>query len=166
MIYSRPTNADLIPYSAVKIDGCSEARLGFDFLSEQPSTSRRRYCNKVLVHECVTVPEVEPLALERVEFLATDDPCYTFFNLFKSSNTVGDTEPTIELQLDEDDLVIGVLINFTREETCCLPLRMSYRLNAYDEDGTKMTLSQGNIYVSPCPMTADCERATWVDVEW
>lgn len=159
------SDGQILPYNVVKILGCTDVTVGFDILNQQPTVSKRRYCNKVLVHECITVPSLEPLALDRVEFLATDDPCYKFFNIFKSSDTVGDTDPTIELQLDEDDLVIGILVNFTKDETRCLPLRMSYRINGYVDD-TRVNLAQGNLYISPCPCAEDVEPYIWVDVEW
>lgn len=164
MIITQPTNKEVIPYGTVKLDGCSETKIGFDFLSEQPSVGRRRYCNKVLVHECVTVPEISPLDLDYIEFLATDDPCYTFFNLYKSSQAIGETAPTIELQYDEY-LVIGLIITFTKEETGCLPLRMTYRINGYDQDGVKMKLAQGNLYVTPCG-NSESVKSIWVDTEW
>lgn len=165
MIYSKPTNVDIVPYSTVKIDGCSEAKLGFDFLSEQPSIGKRRYCNKVLVHECISVPEISPLELDRVEFLATDDPCYKFFNVYKSSDQIEEIEPAIELQIDEYD-VIGVIITFSAEEIEALPLQMSYRLYGYDPLDNRMILAQGNLYSTPCGTLEDCKTVTWVGLRW
>ncbi len=155
-----------LPYNVVKIYGCSDATVGFEILKEQPTVGRRRYCNKVLVHECVTVPELEPLALSRVEFLATADPCYKFFDLVKSSATLGSTAPTVELQLNDDDLVVGILVHFKAKETGCLPIRMTYRINGYDEDDVKMVLAQGNLFVTPCTSTEAIDKSYWVDVEW
>lgn len=164
-------NEEVLPYNVIKILGCMDSVVGFEIKTLEPTITKRRYCNKVLVHECVPVPELEPLALDRVEFLATNDPCYRFFNLFKSSDTIGTVEPTITLQYNEDEepLVIGILVNFTKEETCCLPLRMSYRINGYDPDGMRVNLGQGNLNVSPSGCATDCddcEPVTWVDVDW
>ena len=160
MIYSKPTNTGVIPYSTVKIDGCSEAKLGFDFLSEQPSVGKRRYCNKVLVHECVTVPQVEPLDALKVEFLATADPCYHFFDVFKTSENADE----IELQLDDDDLTIGVIVNFTGDDTCGLPVTMVYRLYVYLIDG-RILVSNGTLCVTPC-CCEDEAPSDWVGVTW
>lgn len=164
------SDGQTLPYNVVKIFGCSDTTVGFQILSEVPTVGKRRYCNKVLVHECVTVPELEPLALSRVEFLSTDDSCYKYFNLFKSSDDIGTIASTIDLQLNVDELVIGILVNFTKAETCCLPLRMAYRINAYDEDNVRINLAQGNLYVSPSnsqsTCTSGCGDNLWVDVDW
>lgn len=166
MAYSKPTSVDLVPYSTVKIDGCSEAKLGFDFLSEQPSIGKRRYCNKVLVHECVSVPEIAPLALETVEFLATNDSCYKFFNVYKSSDQIEEIEPTIDLQLNDDDDVIGVIINFSTDEIVGLPLQMAYRLYGVDAEGNRILLSHGNLYTVPCRAEENCCPVLWTGVNW
>lgn len=166
MIYSKPTNTGVIPYSTVKIDGCSEAKLGFDFLSEQPSVGKRRYCNKVLVHECVSVPEIAPLELERVELVATDDPCYKFFNIFKSSEEVDSLAASIELQLDDDDKVIGIIITFQISETCCQPLSQAYKLYGFDLDGERILLANGNLVITPCPCPDGTMPVTWEDIRW
>lgn len=159
-------DGQVLPYNVIKILGCSDITVGFDILNQAPTVAKRRYCNKVLVHECITVPELEPLALSRVEFLATDDPCYTFFNIVKSSDALGTVSPTVDLQLNDDDLVIGILVNFKKDETGGLPLRMTYRINGYDEDGVKINLAQGNLYVSPCPCSEETDTSAWIDVEW
>lgn len=158
MIYSKPTNNGLTPYSTVKLDGCSEAKLGFDFLSDQPSISKRRYCNKVLVHECVSVPGVEPLDAVKVEFMATSDPCYHFFDIFKTSEDDG-----ITLQLDGPS-TIGVIVNFTGEETCGLPPIMAYKLYVYLDEG-RILVSNGNLCVTPC-CCEDIEPSEWLGVSW
>lgn len=164
-ITQQPSENEIVPYTTVKIDGCSDTVIGFQLLAEQPSFHKRRYCNKVLVHECVRVTDVAPLQLDRVEFLATDDPCYGRFNIFKSSDVVNTVDPTIELQLNDDDLVIGILVNFTVEETACQPIRMAFRMNGYDADNTKILLMKGNLLITPCRDT-NCETVTWVDVTW
>lgn len=162
MIYSKPTNTGIIPYSTVKIDGCSEAKLGFDFLSEQPSIGKRRYCNKVLVHECVTIPEIEPMDAVKVEFMATSDPCYHFFEIFKTSDN-DDLE--IELQLDDDDLTIGVIVNFTGEDTCGLPMTMAYKLYVYLADGREL-VSTGTLCVTNCCCEDGTNPPLWAGINW
>lgn len=166
MIYSKPSKNEIIPYSTVKIDGCSETKLGFDFLSEQPSIGKRRYCNKVLVHECITVPEITPLELAKVEFLATDDPCYKIFNIFKSSEIVDSVDPTVELQLDVDNKVIGIIISFVIEETCCQPLTQAFKLYGYYSNGERILLANGNLAITPCSCPDGVTNTTWEDVRW
>lgn len=167
MIYSKPTDVVDLPYSTIKVNGCSNNTVGFEFLVNQQQTGKRRYCNKVLVHECVTVPEDSPLDLSKVEFLATSDPCYRTFELFKSSETVAGVEPTVTLQLNVDDLVEGVLVEFLGTETCCQPLRLAYRLYGYVTDSEeRVLLSNGSLYITPCGCD-DCEAPqVWVEVDW
>ena len=167
MIYSKPTDVVDLPYSTIKVNGCSNSTVGFQFLDNQPQTGRRRYCNKVLVHECVVVPEDNPMDLSKVEFIATSDPCYRFFEIFKSSVEVAGEDPTVTLQLNDDDLVEGVLVEFTPEETCCLPLRMAYRLYGFDAvSGDRFLLSNGSLYVSPCTCDGCGTNEVWTEVQW
>lgn len=161
MRFSQPTTSgsELLPYSSLKIEGCSDTTIGFEFVSGQSETGRRRYCNKVLVHECLTVIEPDPIELEKVEFLATDDPAYRYFNIFKSSEIVDGVNPAITIQLNELGEAIGVIIFFDRDDLCCSPLKMAYRMYGYlpsesgDENNTndRILLSQGNLYVTFCP---------------
>jgi hypothetical protein len=167
MIYSKPTDVVDLPYSTIKVNGCSNNTVGFQFLENQQQAGRRRYCNKVLVHECITVPEDNPMDLSRVEFMATSDPCYRFFELFKSSESVEGGSPTVTLQLNIDSLVEGVLVDFLDTETCCLPTRMAYRLYGYITDTEdRVLLSNGSLYVSPCTCD-DCGSVElWTEVDW
>jgi len=167
---------DNLPYSTLKIQGCTDIDVGFDILDSNPTVSKRRYCNKVLVHECVSVPVVDPMVLERAEFMATADPCYSVFNVFKSSIEIDEVPPTVTLQLNDDDLVIGVIVHFVKTETCCLPLRMSYRLYGYIDADSRVLLANGNLYVTPCSCSSgvpepdgtcvDCGGDYWTDVDW
>lgn len=152
------TESNLLPYSSIKLNGCSDATIGFEFVSEQSQTGRRRYCNKVLVHECLSVVEADPIELERVEFLATDDSCYRYFNVFKSSEEVDGIPPAITIQVNELGDAIGVIIAFENDDLCCLPLKMAYRMYGYPpsesgdlSDVTRVLLSQGLLYVTYCP---------------
>ncbi len=165
MIHSQPTKTDVVPYSTVKIDGCSETMLGFEFISEQPSIGKRRYCNKVLVHECVSVPTEEALDLDKVVLLATNDPCYTYFNYYKSSEQIEDIAPSIELQLNISNLVTGVIITFTKEETTAVPTRLAYRLYGH-KDNTRTLLSQGNLFITPCGNPDNCSTQIWTGLDW
>lgn len=154
------------PYNIVKINGCADTTIGFDLLDSNPTVSKRRYCNKVLVHECVSVPAVSPLALSKVEFLATSDSCYKFFEVFKSSETVDGVDPSITLELNGDDEVVAIAVSFLTDETCCLPLRMAYRLYGYDPDGVRILLTSGNLLVSPCDCPDGVTPQIWKEVQW
>lgn len=166
MRFTQPVNNDpTLIYNTIKIQGCANSTVGFNFLKEEPTVSKRRYCNKVLVHECVTVDVVDPMELDVVELLATDDPCYKLFNIFKSSETVDNIPPTLELQLDTDNKVIGVLASFTTNETCGQPLRLAYKLYGYTEDEEKVLLAVGNLFISPCECEGD-DPSLWTDVGW
>jgi hypothetical protein len=169
------TTGQDVQYSIVKIQGCTDLTLGFDILNQEPRVSKRRYCNKVLVHECVTVPVSDPLPLVKAELMATDDPCYSLFNIFKSSEIVDEVPASITLQLDDADLVIGLIVDFVKTDTCCLPLRMAYRLYGYYADGTRILLSNGNMYVTPCSCESGsasvggdggCGEDYWTSVSW
>lgn len=165
-ITQQSSENEIVPYTTVKIDGCSDTVIGFQLLAEQPSFHKRRYCNKVLVHECLRVTDVAPLQLDRVEFLATEDTCYSRFNIFKSSEESDEIVSTIELQLNDDDLTIGILVSFTAEETTCQPIRMAFKMNGYDEDNNKILLMQGNLLITPCKADDCDEVGIWEDLNW
>lgn len=164
--------SNILPYLNVRLQGCSDTTVGFTFLSEQSVVGKRRYCNKVLVHECLTINEPDPLDLSKVEFIATDDPCYLTFNIFKSSEEVDYIDPTIVIQTNELGEAIGVLVTFTSSEICCLPLRMAYRLYGYVDDyNTRILLANGNLYVTPCNCSEMGEIPTsggvfWTGITW
>ena len=169
MRFSQPVNDEpTLLYNTVKIQGCVDSTVGFNLFREEPTVSKRRYCNKILVHECIPAQVSDPIELLRVEFLATDDPCYSQFNIFKSSDEIDSIEPTIELQFDEEDYekVIGVLVHFTISETCCQPLISAYRLYGYTPEDEKILLSNGNLFITPCTCPEDVVQAEWTDVQW
>ena len=150
MRYTQPTQPEILRYTALRVEGCSDIVIGFNFLKNEPTVSRRRYCNKILVHECVPLDVADPMQLNRVDFMATDDPCYRFFNIFKSSDAINDTDPTIEIQYDGDNLAIGILVRFTARETAGVPLRMAFRMRGYDDSDIPILLSHGTLYITPC----------------
>lgn len=159
-------NEPTLLYNTVKIQGCVNSTVGFNLLKEEPAVSKRRYCNKILVHECIPANVPNPMELETVEFLATDDACYNVFNIFKSSVTIDNVAPSIELQLDDDDKVIGVVVSFLVEETCGQPLRLAYRLYGYTPEDEKVLLSNGNLLITPCSCPSGTTPSTWTDVRW
>jgi hypothetical protein len=97
----------------------------------------------------------------KIEFMATADPCYTFFEIFKTSETDGD----IDIQLNDDDLAIGAIINFTTEDTCGISLALAYKLYVYTAD-ERILVSNGNLVVTPCCCGPDVEKTEWTDVNW
>lgn len=174
MRFTQPVNNDqALPYNVLKVQGCADVTIGFNILQDEPQIGKRRYCNKVLVHECVSIPINDPLDLVRVDFLATSDPCYKFFEIFKSSEEIDYDLPTIELQFNEDYLVVGVLLKFSRTDTCCLPLRLAYRLHGYTPTDERILLSNGNLYITPCACTDQSDTNNipnggvfWTNVDW
>jgi hypothetical protein len=169
MRFTQPVNNEpTLLYNTVKIQGCVDSSVGFNLLKSEPAISKRRYCNKILVHECIPADVSAPMELTKVEFLATDDPCYAEFSVYKSSETVDSVSPTIELQLNTDDYekVIGVLVHFTKEETCGQPVRLAYRLYGYMPEGDKILLSIGNLFITPCNCSDGTKPEVWTDIYW
>lgn len=169
------TEVPKLPYSSFRINGCSDSNIEFTLLENLPVTKERRYCNKVLVHECISAPFEAPLPLTKAEFIATSDPCYSTFELFKSSEGQFGIASTITLvptsdESDDspsgDEEIGSILVQFTEIETCCLPLSMTYKLYGYEDDETKLLLSTGRIYVTPCTCCGVCSKNYWVDVGW
>ncbi len=154
-----------LPYSSFRINGCSNSNIEFFLIENLPVTKERRYCNKILVHECISAPFSAPLTLDKAEFLATSDPCYNTFEIFKSSEEVNGQPTSIELIFDETGDTTSVLVQFTDIETCCVPLSMTYKLYGYVGD-EKILLSIGRLYVTPCSCCGKCGDDYWVDVGW
>jgi hypothetical protein len=172
MRISQPTgDSNLLPYLNIRLQGCSDTIVGFTFLTEQPVVGKRRYCNKVLVHECLTLNEPDPIDLTKIEFIATDDPCYSLFNIFKSSEDIDEIAPTIEIQTNVGGEAIGALITFSKSELCCLPMALAYRLYGYTDVTTRILLANGSLYITPCNCTELTETPTtsgtvWTGVTW
>jgi hypothetical protein len=170
MRLAQPISEDgqALTYNTLTVPGCNNTTVGFDLLGSEPTVSSRRYCNKILVHECVSVPISSPLVLTKVEFVATDDSLYTEFNIFKTSEASEDMDATIELQPDPDDntKTAGILVNFIVNETCCQPPRMAYKLYGYTDDTTKVLLARGNLFISPCGCPDDVLPTTFIGIQW
>jgi len=180
MRFTIPENPNqTFPYYVLKVQGGTDVNIAFDIVANEYPTSVRRYCNKQLVHECAPTAAEAPLELVRAEFLATPDPCYRFFNVYKTSEDTVDLDPTIILEPTEDsgddpDLISSVVVQFLKTETCCMPLRQLYRLYGYFDDDSRILLSHGNLYITPCtgsgaidPITlGDCGPNCWTDLEW
>ncbi len=163
-----PTGGDkTLPYNSIKIFGCSDTTVAFELLDSKPTVGTRRYCNKVLVHECVSVPQADPMDLEKIEFLATSDSRYKVFEIFKSTVIVDNVAPSIEQELDDDDLTTAISVTFFSNETCCLPLRLTYRLYGYVTDThERVLLSNGNLLVTPCECPEGVTPCTWTECIW
>lgn len=156
-----------LPSNIIKIFGCSDTTVAFELLDSNPTVAARRYCNKVLVHECVSVPQSDPMDLEKIEFLATSDSRYKIFEIFKSTVEVDGVDSSIEQELDGDDNTTAISVTFTANDTCCLPLRLAYRLYGYITDThERVLLSNGNLLVTPCECPAGVTPCTWTEVIW
>lgn len=119
------------------INRCEDQVIGFEFVSKQYTQDPPVCCSNNLIHLCVPVEVVTPIVLETAEFWATSDPCYKDWEVKKTE------EPSIEVQRDTDDNATGILVRFSRYESCCYPIQMAFRLYALDSQGCKYTLSYG-----------------------
>jgi hypothetical protein len=168
MIYPKPQRPEKSGYTSLHLNSCSDTSIVFDLLSDVPVTSERRYCNKVLVHECVTEPQSFPVELTSVEFIATSDPCYKYFEFYKRSDIYQGDQPSVVLH-DTDDsaaLTEAIEVLFTKEDLCCKPLRLSYRLYAtFTETEERKLISSGLLYITPCS-GCECSDTLWTDAGW
>jgi hypothetical protein len=168
MIYPKPQKPEKSGYTSLHLDSCADTSIVFDLLTDVPVNSERRYCNKVLVHECITEPEASPVELDLVEFIATSDPCYRFFEFYKRSDIYEGENPSVVLHDDDDsgDLTSMIEVTFTKEDLCCKPVRLSYRLYAtFTETAERKLISRGVLYITPCS-GCDCSDDLWTDVGW
>lgn len=166
MIYSKPQITEKSPYTSVLIDTCTDVSIVFDLLENVPQETKRRYCNKVLVHECISQPEIQGLDLESVDFMATSDPCYGIFEFYKTSLEQNGEAPSIIRHINEDtDLVESIEIAFKAEELCCKPTRLTYRLYGNIVDEPRILLSSGNLFLIPC-QCCGCHVDYWTEVGW
>lgn len=138
--FSNPVQFQPVNTSLYAIDRCTDTAIGFEFYQQQVQPTQFRYCNKILVTECVPVAIPQSMNLSKVEFYATEDPCYRLWDVYKSSENTND----IELQYNENENVIGVIVRFFSTETEDLPIRMAYRLYGYEDD-CKILLAQGDL---------------------
>ena len=158
MRFTKPDAPINLPYSVVKVDGCVNTAIGFTLLKEEAEVNKRRYCNKILVHECIEAVLPDPIELDSVELLATSDPCYKTFEIYKTSPA------DITLEKDVEDKVTHISVAFTPEDTVCAPLKLAYRLYGYI-DGGRILLSQGTLNTAPC--TVDVTPVPyWTDLAW
>lgn len=168
MRISRPDPVEQsIPYTTIRVPGCSAQAVGFTLLSEVGQVGKRRYCNKVLVHECVTVDVPQAVEMSNVEFIATSDPSYRYFEFYKSAIVVEGVDPQIELELDDYDAVTHITVLFTAEETSGVSPTMAYKLYGYlSPDGEKVLLAQGRLFIPTCNLQIDCTKELWTDLAW
>ena len=140
-MFANSVQFDSITNGIFLLDRCIDTAIGFEFLTEILE-SNPRYCNSVYVSQCVYVKEISPLDIVKVEFAAAQDPCFQVLNFLKKSE---DNTPALELQLDGDDKLIGVIVRFFKYETTCAPSTLTYRLYGYDADDARSVLAQGLI---------------------
>lgn len=167
MRISKPDEVDKpIPYTILKVLGCSDQAVGFTLISQQGEVGKRRYCNKVLVHECATVDIPEGMDLDGVEFLATSDPTYQFFEFYKVSEGTADIDPTVELERNDDGAVTHIDVYFAAAETSGMPTTMAYRLyGLLSPTGERVLLANGRLFIPPCGPT-NCTQDLWTEVMW
>lgn len=122
--------------SVYSVNRCEDQVIGFEFVSRQYQVTPR-CCGSAIVNLCVPIEVLSPIELEGAEFLATDDPCYKSWIVKKNE------EPNVELQRDDDDNVTGILVRFSRDDTCCYPSQMAFRLYGSDTTECKFLLSSG-----------------------
>lgn len=148
------------------INTCTDISVIFDLLEDVPQIAKRRYCNKVLVHECITAPEITGMDLESVDFMATSDPCYGFFEFYKSSLEQNGEAASVIRHINPDtDLVESIEVLFDAEELCCKPVRLTYRLYGNLTEEPRVLLATGNLYIIPCSCCG-CHDEYWTEVEW
>lgn len=118
------------------INRCEDQVIGFEFVSKIYE-SNPRCCGSAIVNLCVPIEVINPIELDSAEFWATDDPCYKDWIIKKVE------EPHIEIQRNLENNVTGILIRFSKNDTCCYPSSMAFRLYSFDESGCKYLLSSG-----------------------
>lgn len=127
--------------SIYAINRCENQVIGFEFTKKEQVPTSTNFCNNVVVNSCVIVESPVSLGSESFEFLATDDPCFDNWLINKTES------PHIEIQKNDDDLVVGVLVNFFKDETKCLPNQIAFRLYINDENNCRYRLSSGLLLI-------------------
>ena len=109
----------------------------------------------------------EAIDLEKVEFIATSDPCYSKFEIYKSSDVFNEIPPSIVLVQNDELLTTGVIVEFAKNETCILPLTSTYKLyGTLTDTSERILLSHGVLYTVPCKCCDECNHTYWDDIEW
>lgn len=119
------------------INRCEDQVIGFEFISKQYNNNPE--CRNQILQLCIPIEVKAPIVLDTAEFWATSDPCYKDWEIKKTE------EPSIEVQRDSDDNATGVLVRFSRFESCCYPIQMAFRLYALDDQGCKYRIAHGTL---------------------
>lgn len=122
--------------SIYSINRCEDQVIGFEFVSRQYESSPH-CCGSTIVNLCVPIEVLSPIQFNTAEFLAGDDGCYKEWIISKTE------EPDVEIQRDTDNKVTGVLVRFSRHDTCCYPINMAFKLRGIDVNGCNILLSSG-----------------------
>lgn len=130
-----------IQESPLRLDVCSVNRcedqvIGFEFVAKGYQVNPQ-CCGNAIVNMCVPIEVLDPIPYDSIEFWATEDTCYKDWTIIKKNS------PEIEIQRNSDDKVTGVLVRFSKTESCCYPLNMAYKLFAFDETGCKHSIATG-----------------------
>lgn len=136
VVFVNPIQEYPIRSSVYAINKCEDQVIGFEFVTKS-KTAKGKCFNGVPINVCVPVEVSSQVELSEVEFLATDDPCYQNWKITKTE------KPSIEVQYDlNGEYAVGVLVRFFKEDTCCYPSQMAFRLNAIDNK-CKYSISRG-----------------------
>lgn len=134
--YINPIQTKPIRNSIYLMNRCEDQVIGFEFVSKKYN-QQTSCCSSLITHLCAPIEIISPIDIVSAEFQATDDECYKEWIVKKT------TVPSIELQLNQDNKVIGVLVRFFSNETCCYPFQMAFKLFGIDNQGCKYSLSSG-----------------------
>lgn len=135
-VYTNSVQENPSRVSIYGINRCEDQVIGFEFISRQ-YINNPTCCGTNIPHLCIPIEIVTPIVLETVEFWATDDPCYKDWTVKKIE------EPSVEIQRDSEDNATGILVRFFKNESCCYPPQMAFKLLSIDSTGCKYTLSHG-----------------------
>jgi hypothetical protein len=111
--------------------------IGFEFIKGGLDNCCHSVLGLVAINFCLPTSSVVGLDISRVEFLATDDPCYKKNLIEKTAS------PGLVLEKDAAGKITGVLVRFFRDETKCLPTQLAYKLYVYDKQDCRIPLSEG-----------------------
>jgi hypothetical protein len=119
------------------INRCEDQVIGFEFVAKQYIDQPIKCCNSAFPHLCTPIEISSPIVLENVEFWATEDSCYQDWTVKKV------TAPFIEVQRDSNNNATGILVRFSKNESCCYPVQMAFRLLNFDSTGCKYSIATG-----------------------
>lgn len=121
--------------SIYSISKCEDQVIGFEFVSIGKSPTFKCF-GKTLVNFCDSIEIPTPISLKSIIFKATSDPCYIDWEIEKT------TDPDIEVQYSNTK-ISGVMVRFFKNETCCFPSQMAFKLIGTDINCSTFSLASG-----------------------